>query len=469
MRLDKQGQPAHAIAKRFDLSDDHLTYTFHLREAKWSNGDPVIAYDFEYAWKKVLDPGFQTHFAYAFFMIQNAREANEGLTPIDEVGVRAIDDKTLEVKLTHPAPYFLELTAHWTYFPVSSKLDSSHPGWAYSAADAYISCGPFKLTRYDYGSKLELEANPQYWDASSVKLEKIEIFTIPDLNAVLKMYENDELDWIGQPFSVLPSEQVADLSTKNKLIETPISAITWLDINTESFPLNCKKMRQAFCLGIQRTKLQKNNLKGSYRPATSILPSSVQLNSEPYFEDGDTKKAKALFDEALEELALTRDKLPPISFACADGPQQTHIAELIKEQLEKLFNIEVQFKVYSWDEFFNRRNNSFFQLSLLTWYCWYSDPSYVLDVFKFRTNALNATQWENSTYISLLDQAQASTDPEERKQLYIKAEQILIDESPVIPLFYDNDLYLKKDRLKGYSFSQTGDVDFKEAYMERLI
>lgn len=469
MRLDKEGEPTPAIAKRFELSEDQLTYTFHLREAKWSNGDPVIAYDFEYAWKKVLDPGFQTHFAYAFFMIKNARAANEGLSSIDEVGVRAIDDKTLEVKLEHPAPYFLELTAHWTYFPVSSKLDSSHPGWAYSAADAYISCGPFKLTRYDYGTKLELEANPHYWDAESVKLEKIEIFTIPDLNVVLKMYENDELDWIGQPFSVLPTNQIAELSIQNKLIETPISAITWLDVNTESFPFNSKRMRQAFCLAIQRAKLQENSLIDNYRPAMSILPSSVQVSSEPYFQDGDIEKAKVLFDDALEELGLTRDKLPPISLACADGPQQMHVAEVIKEQLEELFKIEVQFKVYSWEEFFNRRNNSFFQLSLLTWYCWYSDPSYVLDVFKFRTNALNATQWENATYISLLEQAQVSLDPEERKKLYIKAERILIDESPAIPLFFDNDLYLKKDRLKGYSFSQTGDVDFKEAYMERLI
>lgn len=468
MRLNKEGAPTFAIAHSVDVSEDGLIYTFSLREATWSNKDPILAYDFEYAWKKVLDPGFQTPFAYAFFMIKNAKCANEGLCSIDDVGVKALDDTTLQVKLEHPAPYFLALTAHWTYFPVSSKSDSSHPGWAYSAADAYISCGPFKLSKYDYGSKLELVPNPLYWDASSVKLEMIKIFIIPDNNVSMKMYENDELDWIGQPFSVLPINKIYELKKEGKLLSTPIAATSWLEFNVESFPFNNKKMRQALNYAINREKLTSEIVPGKTKPATSVLPLNLELQKEPYFKDNNISLAKQLFEEALEEVNLSRDKFPSVSILCSASDLTSLLIDAIIDQWEEVFGIKITKTAYEWDEFFTHRSNNFFQISLLTWYCWYSDPSYVLDLFKYRSNALNSTQWENPKYTALLNEAENTLNPEKRLALFHKAEVLLIEESPVIPLYHDGDSYLKKDRLKGFTISQTGDVDFKEAYMERL-
>jgi len=466
MRLDKTGVPTLALASGVEISPDRLTYTFSLKKGlKWSTGDPIIAYDFEYAWKKVLDPAFQTPFVTIFYDIENAEAASEGRCPLDDVGVRTLDERHLQVRLAKPAPYFLELVSHWAFSPVSSKSDRIHPGWAHTGAETYAASGPFKLALFDYGKRIAFVKNPNYWDVEHVRLEKIEISMIQDPDAELKMYENDEIDWIGQPFSIIPLSIGREFKKQGRLNSSPVAATTWLEFNVESFPFNNAKMRRAFSIGFDRSRLTHGVIPGRNSPATGVVPLSLKRNKEPYFVNGDSKLAKRLFAEALEEIGCTKESLPQISILCPDSELWKAIISEIKRQLSSLFGIDIRVRIFAWEEFFTHRSNNFFQIAGISWYCWYSDPIYVLNVFKHRSNSLNSTQWESAQYIDYLDAADLERDEEKRFAILTKAEKHLVDEMPVMPLFHDGDCYMRKEHLKGVNISKTGDIDFKEAYI----
>lgn len=466
MRLDKRGAPILALASSFEISPDRLTYTFTLKKGlEWSTGDPIIAYDFEYAWKKVLDPSFQTPFVTIFYIIKHAEAASEGRLALDDVGVRALDEQCLEVRLEQPAPYFLELVAHWAFSPVSSKSDRIHPGWAHTGAETYAASGPFKLALFDYGKRIEFVKNPRYWDVEHVRLEKIEISMIQDSNAELKMYENEEIDWVGQPFSIMPLSVSYEMRRQGKLLSSPVAATTWLEFNVESFPFNNAKMRRALSIGFDRTKLTETIVPGRSAPATSVIPQGLSIHQEPYFTDGNTQLAKQLFAEALEEMGCTKESLPQVSILCPDSEIWRAVIAEIKRQLTDLFSIDICVRVYEWEEFFTHRSNNFFQIAGISWYCWHSDPIYVLNVFKHRTNSLNSTQWESAQYIDYLNHASCECAEDRRLELLRQAERHLINEMPVMPLFYDGDCYMCKDYLKSINISKTGDIDFKEAYI----
>ena len=162
MRVDSKGKSTPAVAEKVDISEDGSTYTFHLRESYWADGKPLTAHDFEKTWKTILDPLFPSRFAYNFYIIKNAEEAKEGTCPVEEVGVRALGDRTLVVELRHPAPYFLDLVSAHSFFPVRSD-------------DYLIGNGPFKLTSWRHYNELALEKNERYWDAGAVKLSKIHL------------------------------------------------------------------------------------------------------------------------------------------------------------------------------------------------------------------------------------------------------------------------------------------------------
>jgi len=171
-RIGMDGKPELAMAEDYEVSEDGTVYTFKLRDAKWSNGDPVTAHDFEYAWKWALDPKNESQYAYQLYYLKNGEAANTGKASLDSVGVKAQDDKTLVVTLEQPTPYFLELTAFYTYLPINSKIAQKNPDWYKNAGEDYVSNGPFKMVTWEHRNKIELVKNDQYWDKDNVKLEK---------------------------------------------------------------------------------------------------------------------------------------------------------------------------------------------------------------------------------------------------------------------------------------------------------
>ncbi len=470
-RIHPNGKPAPAVAEEISVSNDLMTYRFQLRESFWSDGTPVTAHDFEYAWKSVLHPNSEAPYAYQLFVIQNGEKAKAGDASIDEVGVIAEDERTLVVTLESPTPYFLELTAFTTYFPVNKAIVESNKEWANNSSESFVSNGPFKMSDWKHHNEITLVKNENYWDAATVKLNTINMVMVSDETTELSMFENDELHWAGRPISRLPAEAIPQLRKEGKLNKQAVAGAEWYKFNTGRFPFNNVKMRRAFSYAINRQVLIEKLMPDDHAIATGIVPSPLTLQSEPYFTDGDTATARKLFDEALEEMGITKDDLPPIALSFNNFSAHRRLAQAIQQQWNRAFGIQVDLEVSEWKIHINNLRTHNYQIARLGWVADFRDPINFLEIFKFHNDAAtggnNDTQWENQEYISLLNKSAEESDPERRKQLLHQAETLFIKEMPVAPIYFMTDTYVTKPNLKGYYLSGLGDVDFKWAYFEK--
>ena len=204
-RMDPHDVPQLAMAEKVDISSDGKVYTFYLRECTWSNGEALTADDFAYAWKKSLHPNFPSDRAFQLYPIKNAELAKRGKVSVDDIGVKVLDSKTLQIELEHPTPYFLELTALPVYFPVHQKTDEMNSHWA-DDASTYICNGPFTPKEWKHSDSFEVIKNTHYWDVSHVRLDAIQLVMVGE-DTEFKMYEKKQLDWAGSPFQFFPLMQ----------------------------------------------------------------------------------------------------------------------------------------------------------------------------------------------------------------------------------------------------------------------
>ncbi|WP_246001047.1 peptide ABC transporter substrate-binding protein [Brevibacillus panacihumi] len=457
-RIGADGRPQLAVAKKMDVSADRLTYTFHLRDSKWSNGDPVTAHDFEYAWKRVLDPRTASIYAYQMYYLKNGEKYNNGLASADEVGVKAIDDKTLVVQLEHPTSYFPELTAFATYYPVYRPKIEANSRWA-AHADTHVGNGPFKIEQWDHDAKLVLAKNDQYWDKDAVKLDRVEFSMISDENTELFLYEKDELDWAGAPLSTLPAQAIPSLTDAGKINTQTIAAVYMYKFNTQQVPFNNVKIRKAFSYAINRQLIIDQVRQGHQQPALGFVPPSMAVQTEPYFLDNDTQTAKKLLQEGLNELGLAA--LPPITLTYNTSESHKQLAEAVAEQWRQAFDIDVKLEDKEWTVFLEEQHKGLYQISRSGWLGDFNDPISFLGIFRDRTGGNNDTGWENERYQALLKQSAVEMDTQKRNQLLVQAEQILMDEMPIAPLFYYTNSWVKHDRVKGVFIDGMGNLELK--------
>lgn len=467
IRIDLNGKPSLALAERVDISSDQMTYTFHLRQTKWSNGKQVTAHDFEYAWKKLLDPHFKSLYAYLFYPIKNAKAVKKGIKPISDLAIEVKDAYTLCVELEHPAPYFLELTAHWIYSPLCKEIDELHPGWAYYGGENFVCNGPFRLAKWKRNSEIQAIKNTEYWDAEFVHLKRIDISIIETPKAAFEMYQKGELDWIGEPLSEIPPDTFIKKNYHEKIFSHPIAAVHWYDCNVKIPPFESKKCRRALAIALNRHSLIDDVLHGGEEPAYSILPPMLSLAKNADFDDGLKEEARKLFQEGLEEQGLTLQDIPRLTITCFDQEIHESIAHNAAKQWKEVFGIDFQVASYKWENFMQKCLAHDFQIMGTTWYSWFNDPLYNLEYMKFQTGDMNSSQWHNKTYISLLDQASTSLDQRERKKLLRDAETIVMDEMPIIPVFYYTFKYMKKEHVNNIFLSHLGQIDFKWAYINK--
>jgi oligopeptide transport system substrate-binding protein len=467
MRTDSEGKTVPALAQTIEISEDRRTYTFLLRDAKWSDGQPVTAYDFEYAWKCILDSRFPSEFANDLYVIKNAQAAKEGNIPLDDVGIRAISDQVFSVELDNPLPYFLDLLTIHSFLPVPKHVAQKNSHWAEDASLSYVCNGPFLLKKWKHHNLLVLEKNPTYWDADQVKLSQIVLHVIEDENTELSMFEGGELDWAGSPLSALPIDALSALSSKKDFSLYSMAGTYYYIFNTREYPFNNAKMRRAFSLAINRKDIVDNVVQGKQLPATSLIPPSLfGKQYVGYFQDGDIEEAKKLFKEALQELGTTAEKLPPITLSYNTVNAHHKIAQAIKEQWAQAFGIRVNLENKEWKVFLDEVANHQFQIARMGGIANFRDPISFLDVYKYPTSRINPSQWGNATYAALLEQAEATIDPKQRLALLEKAEKILMNEMPVAPIYFYTGSYLKNQKLKGVYVSELSDVDFKYAYWD---
>lgn len=475
-RMTHEG-PQMALANKIDVSPDQTTYTFFLKESYWTNGEPVTAYDFEYAWKSLLDPLFPAEFAHQLFMLKNGREVKKGILPKDSLGVKAIDSSTLCVQLAHPNPYFLQLTAFPICYPICKKIAEQNPNWANAQGEAFVCNGPFKLIHWLHGSELQTAKNLCYWDKESVCLDSIIMTLIEDEHTELNMYENGELDWAGSPNSSLPPEALPSLkeNCKEELFIKPIAGTYCFKFNTKAPPFDNLKMRQAFAAAINRRALVENILQAEQQVACSLLPPCMRPQEIPLpelpFSDGDESSAVALFEEGLREKGWTRETLPPITLLFSKSEKHQKTAQAVQQAWNQTFGIKVALQSYEWNTFIERLSKHDYQVGGRGWVSDLLDPMTLLELYKFTNDAEqggnNDTQWENGLFITLLDEAIETSNFEKRNQLLAEAERVLMRDLPIAPLYHSTACYLKKPYVKGVYLSELCDLDFKHAYIER--
>ncbi len=335
-RVNEQGVPELALAERIVISSDKKTYTVILRDAKWTDGSPVTSSDFAYAWKKVLAPQFLAPNAAQLFPIKNAEGVKNGLLPPSMLGIQVVDAKTFIITLAQPTPYFLELLAHPSFFPVNAKVDQACPEWMQSP-ETYVGCGPFKLSTWQHDDLLVVEKNPSYWDAKTVKLDQINMIMV-DSTTEIHLFKAGELHWAGSPFSYISVDDITQLKNLQELYTKPSLGTAFLRTNTLQPPFNSPAMRKAFALAINRQELVEHLTQGTQLPATGLIPPSMGLQHIPYFTDGDTAQALSLFNSELARLNMSRDDLPHITIKYVPSERTHQMMQAIQQQWQTAFS-----------------------------------------------------------------------------------------------------------------------------------
>ena len=469
MSKDEKGVPNFALAKKVGISLDQKIYTFHLRESNWSDGEKVTAHDFEYSWKRALNPKskYMTQCPYYFYSIKNAKKCLFNEKSIDEVGVKALDNQTLIVELEHPDPYFLDLVANCLYYPIPKHIVEKDPEWA-TKLDL-VSNGPFILEEWKHNYSINLKRNPHYWNQKNIYLEKIYVLVIPSDFTALQMFEKGNIDWFGEPLYRVSSDFYRSFKEKNLIHEEEGNAIYWVFLNADKYPLTNKKLRKALSYAIDRDSIVRNVFYGFGSPARGVLSPPLRVTNKKYFEDN-VQAAQKLFEEALDELDITKDSFPVLEFSCvADVEIHNRISQALQDQWRKNLGIQISIKKTEWHTFYNAVSQGNYDMGFMSWRIDIPNPVYLLNSFKNKNDVGNKSFWENAEFQKTVDEIENALGDIERIRSTSKAESILMDEMPVIPLIFLKQVYIKNPDLKGEKITAFPPIDFRSVYFEKKV
>lgn len=464
MRVGPDGEVIPGVAKSVAISEDQTIYTFHLRDSKWSNGDPVTAYDFEYAWKKSVDPEYAQTGASTFYAIKNVAACLQKKIELEEVGIHALDEKTLRVELEHPAPYFLDLCACSTYCPIHKAFDLEYPNWPNGLNKYLVTNGPFHLISWKKGIEVCLGKNPLYWDAERVQIPGIKIQVVADGTTQFFLFEKGELDWIGSPFNDLPTEILVNCHENKQLDQTDSSVVSWYFINTEKPLFNNKNFRKALAYAINRDEIVKHIFQLGEKPAMGVLGGVLAVQDDPYFEDGNIRLAREYFSKALEEMGMAPEEIPMLVLSQRSNTFKSQVNQAVQAQLRNALGVKIEIDQVDWPLHFSRVSKGNYELGEMDWSSWLKDPIYILDTFRSKSVSVNMSRWEHPRYQELLKLSDNEVDPEKRKEYLNQAEALLLEEMPVIPLCFRKQSYFKNPKLQGVYLSPLREIDFRYAY-----
>ncbi|HMM23014.1 MAG TPA: peptide ABC transporter substrate-binding protein [Selenomonadales bacterium] len=465
-----KGEIVPGAAEKWEVSPDGMKYKFTLRaNAKWSNGDPVTAQDFEFAWKSALSPELASRYAEQLFPLKNGEAYNKKKVTADEVGVKALDDRTLEVTLEKPTPYFLFLTTFPTYFPVNKKVVTANEKWA-GDPKTLIGNGPFKLTAWAHNSKLEFAKNENYWQKDVVKLEKVEFLIVDQGTTLLNMFENNQVDLTTAPNP--PASEMPRLIKEGKLQVTPYVGHYHYVINCKRPPLDNVKVRKALALAIDRTAIIDTLVKSGEQPAMAWVPlglPDVAAGSEfrkvggDFFKNNDVETARKLLAEA----GYPDGKgFPEMTLLFNTDEQHKQIAEALQEMWKKNLGITLKLQNQEWKVYLQARAKRDFDLVRRGWIGDYLDPMTAMETM-LGGNPNNNSEWQDPEYDRLVREAQKTADSQKRIQLMHDAEKVLMDDMPIIPIYFMMQKHMAKPYVKGYFLDGLGSLYLREAYIDK--
>ncbi len=466
-RINAQEEAELALAEKVEISDDLKTYTFHLKPTTWSNGDPLTASDFIYAWKNTLDPKLAYDNAYQLYVIKNAKEIKAGKLSPDTLGASAVDALTLKIELEQPTPYLMQLLSFPIFFPISQKIDELGSGWTLDT-NLYVGNGPFMPSEWKHKDENLPIKNLKYWDVDQVKLTQIHMMMVSE-ETEMKLFEQKQLDWAGSPLSTLSLDAIAALKQQGVLQIKPILGTYFLRANTHKSPFDHVLIRKAFALAINRKDIVEHITQGNQLPAKSLVPPSLNLENISTIRDGAIEDARLLFQRALREAQMALEHLPKITLTYPASERNHRIAQALQQQWFSTFHVPIKLEALESKVYFERLSKQDYMLAAGSWLADYIDPMSFLEVFKHKSSSTNNTEWENERYMHLLDESAKIVDSPLRSKVLGQSEKILMEAMPIIPVYHYTMLYLKNDALKSVVFTSLGSIDFKWAYLDNDI
>ena len=434
-----------AGAEDYEVSDDGLVYTFHLREGnKWNDGEPVTAENYAYGIRRSADPDTACPYANLMFYIKNGQEINEGKKKLDELGVKVIDDKTLEITLEHPTPYFIDIVTQRTYFPQREDL-AEKLGDKYSTdPDTLPQCGPFILKDWTMNTEQNFVKNDDYWDAKNVKLDKFHVAIIQEANTIYQALKSGEIDFAGVSDPKWKA-QFFDDDNFYHISKTRADTVYLTTNYHENSNLKNNKMRQAISIALDRQELIDATMNGVPIPAYDFVPPAVSNLGEVFNVENkgcvselaeDNKDPKALFIEGLKEAGLDEDPGKFELHYLGSGTSQDArlMGEFIQQNLKDVLGIKVKVDQMEWNQFMNAMQAGDYDVAHLAWNADYNDPSNFLETCYSKT-AVYDNGFEDKKYDELLEKAQVEEDVAKRGELLHEAEhQLVYEDAAVIPI-----------------------------------
>ena len=460
--------PLPGVAERWDVSDDGLVYTFHIREtAKWSNGETLTAQDFLYAWQRILSPNIASEYGYMLYPMKNAREFSEGtVTDFSEVGAKALDAQTIQVTLNNRTPYFLQLHIHYSWFPVHQATIEQfgamdERGTAWTRSDNIVTNGPFKLTRWEPNNVIETRKNEHYWDHDAMKLDGVNFYPVPNEQTEERMFRAGELHLTEN----VHISRVAVYQKENpQLIRTePWIGSYFYRVNTKRKPFDDERVRRALAMAVDRVAITTHILKGGETAGATLTPPNVNgyttESAIPYDLDG----AKQLLAEA----GYPEGKgFPKFSVLYNTSEKHKIIAESVQQMWKKDLGIDVALVNQDWKVYLTSTSNTSmdYDIARAGWIGDFVDPINFLECFT-TDNGNNRTGWSSSDYDSYIQESSTVQTQEERYALFQKAEAILAEEVPLIPIFHYTRPFLIAPEVKNYESNLLGYVPYHTLYL----
>jgi len=452
MSEDPHGiKPQPGTAERWDISEDQTVYTFHLRKnARWSNGDPVTAQDFVGSYRRALTPSLASEYAYMLFVMKGAEDFNTGkITDFDQVGVKALDEHTLRVTLNSPTPYFLSLLLHYSWFPLHIPTIERHGpvyerGNRWTKPGNFVGNGPFALEEWKVNHVIIVRKSPTYWDAANVKLKQIYFYCIESTDTDERAFRSGQLHKTHE----LPQMKIDTYREKypDLLRVEPFLGTYFYICNTTKPPLDDKRVRRALAMSIDREAIVKNVTRGGQLPAYHFTPPGTA---------GYTARAKFPFNieaarKLLAEAGYPDGKgLPPVEILFNTMESHRAIAEAIQDMWKRNLGIDARLLNQEWKVFLDAKKTGQYQISRFGWIGDYPDPNSFLDMW-LTGGGNNDTKWSNLEYDRLIREAGRTSDLEKRLEVFQQAEAILIEEMPIIPIYFYTRPYAIQPSVKGW-------------------
>ncbi len=473
----KNGQIQPGVAESWDISEDGLTYTFHLRDnATWWDGEPVTAQHFVDGFTRLIDPnGPNGSYAFYGYMLVNGEAYHNGeVTDEAEVGIKALDDYTLEIKLVNPVPYFLSLNAAGFFYPI--RLDATEEyGVEYGTdADKVLGNGPYILDEWAHESELVFTKNPNYWDADSIKLDEVRLLIIPDGNTALNMYETGELD-----LAKIPSAYVPQYEAEGTALYIDTGTEWWLEFNLDASSegaalLSNANFRKAIGFAIDRQSYVDAVYNNGSTPALVYTPGIMMLGNTPWSEvftedwyepTANVEKAQEYLALALEETGTSPDAIPTIGFLTDDTPERKTSAEAIQAMLAENLGVNIEIQQVQSKQRFEMMTNGDFDIVFAGYGPDYNDPMAWLE--RLQSNSgLNDTNFADEEFDSLIAEAAQTVDEAARGQLLAQAEKIMQERGPLVPVFMNNTAWVKQDYVENVVTGVISDMEFNFVYAD---